>query len=128
MVAVSIKRVWLDDVEELQQGSVDVLVEMEDESLWMARFVTIPYLQQQMDYGREMSANLPNTPAVRYTTLETPHVLVERLDMDSIEDVIDNLLALDVFESMFAPISFGPAYEDETQPVRLHWGVQRRSA
>ncbi len=101
----TVKRVWLDDTEELQQGSVDVLAEMDDGSLWMARFVTIPYLRQQMRYGLEVSRSLPNTPEVRYAALDTKHIVVDRLDMDTIEDVIDNLLALDVFESTFAPIS-----------------------
>jgi hypothetical protein len=104
---VTVKRVWIDDTEGVQQGCVDVLAEMEDGSLWMARFVTIPYLQQQMDYGLQVSEGLPNTPKVRYATIETRHVIVDRLDMETIEDVIDNLLALDVFESMFAPVHGG---------------------
>ena len=101
----TVKHVWIDDTEIPQQGSVDVLAEMEDNSLWMARFVTIPYLQEQMDYGRQVSEVLPNTPVTRYATIETRHVIVNRLDIDTIENVIDNLLALEVFESMFAPVS-----------------------
>lgn len=101
----TVKRVWLDDTEGLQQGSVDVLAEMDDGSLWMARFVTMPYLRQQMAYGLEVSKSLPNTPAARYATIETPHVIVSRLTAEAIEDVIDNLLALDVFESVFARAS-----------------------
>ena len=89
---VTVKRVWIDDTEGIQQGSVDVLAEMEDGSLWMARFVTIPYLQQQMDYGLQVSEGLPNTPEVRYATIETRHVLVDRLDMETIEDVIEPYL------------------------------------
>jgi hypothetical protein len=101
----TVKRVWLDRTEELQQGSVDVLAEMEDNSLWMARFVTIPYLQEQMDYGLQVSESLENTPRARYATIETRHVIVDRLNVDTIENVIDNLLSLDVFESMFAPVA-----------------------
>jgi hypothetical protein len=101
----TVKRVWIDDTEELKEGSVDVLAEMEDRTLWMARFVTIPYLKEQMDYGLQVSQGFNNTPAARYATIETRHVIVDRLDIDTIEDVIDNLLALDVFESMFAPVS-----------------------
>ncbi len=100
----TVKRVWVDETEEIQAGSIDVLAEMEDGSLWMARFVTIPYLLEQMDYSREVSEILPDTPDVRYTTVETAHVIVDQLDRNIIEDVIDNLLALDVFESMFAPV------------------------
>lgn len=101
----TVKRVWLDETEELDEGCVDVLAEMDDSSLWMARFVTIPYLRQQMRYGLEASRSLPNTPAVRYATIETPHILVPDVAMNTIEDVIDNLLALGVFETMFAPVS-----------------------
>ncbi len=101
----TVKRVWIDGTEELQQGSVDVLAEMEDGTLWMARFVTIPYLVQQMDYGQQVSESLSNTPEARYATIETRHVIVDRLDIDTIQDVIDNLLALDVFESMFALVA-----------------------
>jgi hypothetical protein len=101
----TVKRVWIDDSEDIELGSADVLAEMDDGSLWMARFVTIPYLQQQMDYGLQVSEGLPNTPEVRYATIDTRHIIVDRLDLDTIEDVIDNLLALDVFESMLAPVS-----------------------
>ncbi len=101
----TVKRVWVDDTEGLSTGSVDVLAEMEDETLWMARFVTVPYLQEQMNYGQEISESLPNTPTARYATIDTRHIIVDQLDRDTIEDVIDNLLALDVFESMFAPVS-----------------------
>jgi hypothetical protein len=101
----TVKHVWIDDTEGMQQGCADVLAEMEDGSMFMARFVTMPYLQQQMDYGLQASSALPNTPAVRYSTIDTRHVIVESLNMESIEDVIDNLLALDVFETMFAPVA-----------------------
>ena len=101
----TVKRVWIDDSEDFELGWADVLAEMDDGSLWMARFVTIPYLQQQMDYGLQVSEGLPNTPEVRYATIDTRHIIVDRLDLDTIEDVIDNLLALDVFESMLAPVS-----------------------
>ncbi|GAB4574487.1 MAG: hypothetical protein Kow0077_21300 [Anaerolineae bacterium] len=104
----TVKRVWLDSTEELLEGSVDVLAEMEDNTLWMARFVTIPYLQAQMQYGLEISRDLSNIPAIRYATIDTQHVIVERLDMETIEDVIDNLLALGVFESMFARVPAEP--------------------
>jgi hypothetical protein len=101
----TVKRIWIDDTEEMREGSVDVLAEMEDSSLWMARFVTIPYLREQMEYGRQVSEAFMDAPEIRYATIETRHVIVDRLDLDTIEDVIDNLLALDVFESMFEPVS-----------------------
>lgn len=107
----TVKRVWIDDTETTAAGSVDVLAEMEDNSMWMARFVTIPYLEEQMEYGLQASRSLSNTPEARYATLETRHVLVDTINLETIEDVIDNLLALDVFESMFAQVS-GPQMDD----------------
>lgn len=100
----TIRRVWLDRTEEPRQDSVDVLAEMDDNTLWMARFVTIPYLQQQMQYGQEASVALSNTPEARYATIETRHVIVDHVNLDTIENVIDNLLELDVFETMFQPV------------------------
>jgi len=37
--------------------------------------------------------------------IETPHVIVENLSQDTIEDTIDNLMTLGVFESVFALVS-----------------------
>ena len=99
----TVKRVWIDDNEGLP-GSVDVLAEMDNGQLWMARFVTLPCLRREMLQSLEASSSLINTPPARYATIETPHVVVDKIDLDTIEDVIDNLLALEVFESIFAPI------------------------
>ena len=49
--------------------------------------------------AREHNKSLAPTP---FLALETPHVIVEMLTDDIIEDVIDNLMALGVFESVFA--------------------------
>lgn len=100
----TVKRVWIDDNEDMSD-CVDVLAEMDDGLLWMARFVTIPHLRQEMRQTLECTRSLNNTPVARYTTLDTSHVVVDKVDADTIEDVIDNLLALDVFESIFAPVS-----------------------
>lgn len=100
----TVKRLWIDDNEHLA-GSVDVLAEMDDGMLWIARFVTLTHLQLEMEQSFEASQSLPDTPPVRYVTIETAHVVVQNLDIDTIEDTIDNLLALDVFESVFAPVS-----------------------
>ncbi len=101
----TVKRVWIDTTEEPREGSVDVLAEMEDETLWLARFATIPYLQEQMMYSFEASHDLSNTPAACYATIETQHVIVDCLNMETIENVIDNLLELGVFESTFARVN-----------------------
>jgi hypothetical protein len=104
---VLIKRVWIEPEAILgfdpKTDSVDVLVEMEDNKLWQAHFVTLAHLQQEMqlslDVAREHNQALAPTP---FLALETPHVIVAMLTSDIIEDVIDNLMALGVFESVFA--------------------------
>jgi hypothetical protein len=104
-----IKRVWTE-----QQGQegfdayrdiADVVVETDDGSMWASTFVTIPYLQRQMSVSRDITANVANMPPVRFITLETPHVIVENLLPDTIEDTIDNLMMLGIFESVFMPHS-----------------------
>jgi len=52
-----------------------------------------------------MSKQLPDAPPVRYAVLETPHIVVEDLKRDTIEDTIDNLLALDTFEGLFTLVT-----------------------
>jgi hypothetical protein len=100
-----IKHVWID--QQHKEGSdpdldiADVLVETEDGLIWSASFVTIPYLQRQMDMSREIARGVENMPPVRFFALETPHVVVEDLLPDTIEDTIDNLMTLGTFESVF---------------------------
>lgn len=102
-----IKRVWIEPENVLgfdpKTDSADVLVEMEDNKLWQAHFVTLDHLQQEMqlslEVAREHNQALAPTP---FLALETPHIIVEMLTADIIEDVIDNLMALGVFESVFA--------------------------
>jgi len=57
-----------------------------------------------MELSFEVSKQLPDTPAIRYAVMETPHILVENLCRDTIEDTIDNLLALDTFETVFTRV------------------------
>jgi hypothetical protein len=76
---------------------------MEDNKLWQAHFVTMAHLQQEMQLSLDVARQHARTLAVtQFLTLETPHVLVENLTSDIIEDVVDNLLALGVFETVFA--------------------------
>jgi len=103
----------------------DVIVEMEDGSIYTAMFVTMPYLHRQMELSYAVSKQLPDTPPVRYAALETPHILVENLDRDTLEDTIDNLLALDVFESLFTQVTEDP---DETQTTRTTTNGKRATA
>jgi hypothetical protein len=89
--------------------SCDVIVEIENSKIYTALFITIPYLQRQMELSLTVSKQVPDALPVRYAVLETPHVVVENLERDTIEDTIDNLLTLDIFESVFTLVT-----EDET--------------
>jgi hypothetical protein len=100
-----IKRVWIEyndgQAFDPKRDSADVLVETDDELLWTASFVTIPYLQRQMELSREVAKDVDNMPLVRFIAIETPHVIVDDLSQDTIEDTIDNLMTLGVFEGVF---------------------------
>lgn len=103
---VLVKRVWIEPEPELGfdpiTDSADVLVEMEDERLWQAHFVTMGHLQQEMRLSLDVAQQHQRAlAATQFLALETPHVIVEKLTTDIIEDVIDNLMALGVFESVF---------------------------
>lgn len=95
------RRVWIEAHDVHESDACDVIVEMDTGQLYSAVFVTIPYLQRQMQLSYVVSKQLADVPQVRYTALETPHILVEDLSRDTIEDTIDNLIALDTFESLF---------------------------
>ena len=106
ITAVFVKRVWIEPEPRIGfdplSDSADVLVEMEDNKLWQAHFVTLQHLQQEMqlslDVARQHNGALAPT---QFLALETPHVIVEKLTPEIIEDVVDNLMALGVFESVF---------------------------
>jgi hypothetical protein len=97
------EKVWL----ELQRekDSCDVIVCMDDGSVYTTLFVTFSYLRRQMDLNYRVTQDIDDTPAVRYVLLDTPHILVDKLTRDIIEDTIDNLIALDVFESHFTRVT-----------------------
>jgi hypothetical protein len=99
--------VWIEPAPELdfdpETDSVDALVEMEDGKLWQAHFVTLAHLQQEMQLSLDVARQHQRAlAATQFLALETPHVIVERLTSEIIEDVVDNLMALGVFESVFA--------------------------
>ena len=82
--------------------SADVLVEMENNEVWQAHFVTLAHLRQEMQLSLDVALQHDRAlAATQFTALETPHVVVERLTEDVIEDVVDNLMALGIFESVF---------------------------
>jgi hypothetical protein len=108
------KRIWIEMHDKAETDACDVIVEMESGAYYTAPFVTLPYLQRQMDLSYEVSKTLPDTPPVHYATLETPHIIVANLNRDMIEDTIDNLLALDTFESVFTQVTDEDGGEHES--------------
>ena len=105
------KHVWIEmhTNDSGESDSCDVIVEIEDSKIYTSVFITIPYLQRQMELSLAVGKQIPEALPVRYAVLETPHVVVENLERDMIEDTIDNLLTLDMFESVFTLVT-----EDET--------------
>jgi len=98
-------KIWLEIHRE--KDGCDVIVQMEDGTVYTALFVTLPYLQRQMSFSHQMARQIPDLPAVRYTVIDTPHILVDDLSRQIIEDTIDNLIAFDVFESHFTRVTEG---------------------
>lgn len=112
------KRIWVEMQDSAENVACDVIVEMESGAYYTAPFVTLPYLERQMVLSYEVSKTLPDTPPVRYAALETPHIIVANLNRDTIDDTIDNLLALDTFESVFTQVTdeAGNEYESHLNP------------
>jgi hypothetical protein len=90
----------------------DVIVRMDDGTVYTATFVTLDYLRRQMDLSYQVTEQIDDTPAVRYAAIDTTHIVVEALVKDTIEDTIDNLIALDVFESSFIRVTEATDDED----------------
>ncbi len=98
------KHIWIEKADSSEDAACDVIVEMEDGCLYTAVFITPPYLRHQMELSCHMAKQL-DLPPVRYTALETPHIVVENLNRDNLEDTIDNMLALDMFEGCFTLVT-----------------------
>ena len=126
-----IKHIWIEHLNNVgfdtARDSTDVLVQLDDGELWSASFVTIPFLQRQMQTSREVASGFINMPAVRFTTIETPHVIVDALDQDTIEDTIDNLMTLGVFESVFTLYREDDATYAADQPDETVGRLSRQS-
>ena len=99
------KRVWFETSDRAEHDACDVIVQMENGAYYTAVFVTLPYLARQMDLSYEVSKQIPDASPVRYATLETPHVLIDNISRELIEDTIDNLISLDTFESLFTQVT-----------------------
>ena len=117
------RHIWIEMLEEADEDACDVIVEMEDGRVFTAMFVTMPYLQHQMELNYHMCKQLADVPPVRYATLETPHVLVESLTRENLDDTIDNMLALDAFEGFFTLVT-----EDELSDARTTNNGKRATA
>lgn len=98
------QRIWLEMHDKTEYDACDVIVEMEDGNFYTATFVTLPYLRRQMELTYEVSRGMHDVPAVRYTAMEVPHIVVENLNRETIEDTIDNLLTLETFNSLFTKV------------------------
>lgn len=102
-----LKRVWIEQSGtegfDPYQDSTDVIVETYDGQTWLAHFVTIPFLQRQMYVSHEVAEDEAQLLPVRFISMETPHVIVENLLAETVEDTIENLITLGTFESVFTP-------------------------
>jgi hypothetical protein len=99
-----INRLWIEQnlsESEMQRDNADVLVETENGLRWRAAFVTVPFLQRQMQLNRAFGQDMEKLHPVRFAAIETPHVIVDNLLESTIEDTVDNLMTLGVFESVF---------------------------
>jgi hypothetical protein len=117
-------QIWLEMLDAHEQDACDVVVKMENGQYYTAIFVTLPYLARQMDLTFEMSKEMRYAAPVRYAALEMPHILVSRCDHETIEDTIDNLLALDTFENLFTQVTD----DDELPPVTVAAPASARRA
>ncbi len=83
----------------------DVIVRMDDGAVYTALFATLTYIHRQLSLTWMVTESIPQTPPVRYAVLDTPHIIVEELQLKTIEDAIDNMVAQDVFESLFTRVT-----------------------
>lgn len=97
-------RVWIEKHQDAADAR-DVIVEMEDGTIFTALFVTLNYLKRQMQLTHDLCSQIPDTIPTRFSALDTSHILVEDLDRDTVEDTIDNLLAMEVFEGVFTQVT-----------------------
>jgi hypothetical protein len=113
------QRIWIEMHDKSEHDACDVIVQMEDGNFYTAMFVTLPYLRRQMELSYEVSRGMRDMPPVRYAAMEVPHILVESLSLDTIEDTIDNLLSLETFATLFTKV-----IEDEvpvpSMPMAAH--------
>lgn len=101
---MTVERVWVEK-HHGENDACDVIVRMEDGNIFNATFVTLAYLQRQMELTLELSRMIDGTVPARFAAIDVPHVLVEKLDRDAIEDTVDNLIAMETFASVFTRVT-----------------------
>ncbi|MCU0499827.1 MAG: hypothetical protein MUF87_20955 [Anaerolineae bacterium] len=107
-----VDQLWI-EVHQDDPNARDVIVKLDNGAIFTALFVTVDYLRHQMQLTYELSKQVPDAFPVRFAALDVPHVLVENLNRDTIEDTLDNLFAMDMFESMFTRVTD----DEDTQPT-----------
>ncbi len=113
-----IQKIWI----ELHQDSNDardVIVQFEDGSIFTALFVTPDYFKRQMELSYQLAQQIPDAMPVKFAALDTPHVLLEKLDRELIEDTIDTLMAMDIFESLFTRVTETPDEVEQTDTLTI---------
>jgi hypothetical protein len=129
----SVTRTWIEYHDE-EKDACDVIVQLDDQAIYTSLFVTLPYLHRQMELNYEFSKSVDDAVPVRFVSFDTPHLLVENLDRDTIEDTIDNLLALETFESLFTRVTqteeeaSGTSTETSTSSGNGHRATQEVAA
>ena len=109
------EHIWL---EMRESDACDVIVQMADGAVYTALFATIDYLKDQMDLQYSLSAQLSTGTRVRYTALDTPHILVSELNRSVIETTIDHLIMQDVFEGHFTRVTRNEAVADDEHTTK----------
>lgn len=97
--------VWVEKSEPAEDDVCDVIVRMEDGSHYTAVFVTMAWLRRQLELGYHGACDHPHCHPVRYVALDTPHVVVDDLECDTLLDAIDCMIDLETFASCFTRVN-----------------------
>ncbi|MDQ7024058.1 MAG: hypothetical protein Q9P01_21265 [Anaerolineae bacterium] len=116
------EKVWFELHRE--KDACDVLVCMDDGTIYTALFAIIDYIKRQMEMNFQVTKDLEDTPEACYCVFDTPHIIVEELTRNNIEDTIDNLIALDIFENHFTRVT---EHQDELQNTARTMNDGRRA-
>jgi len=99
------KQIWVEKSEPAEDDVCDVIVKMEDGSHYTAVFVTMVGLRRQLDLGFHGACDHPACHPARYVAIDTPHVVVDDLECDTLLDAIECMIDLDTFESCFTRVN-----------------------